>query len=219
MATTELSKNNEPHVTLAQAKDEVVDTAVRKNLGSHAISLPQPVLIIGTYDENGTPDAMNVAWGGQCGAAQIAMNLAASGHKTIDNLKLRKAFTVAFATVKTELAADYVGVVSGHRDSNKMSKSGLHSVKAEMVDAPSFVEFPVTVECTLREMTETDYGEIRVVGDVAVVKADERVLDERGRIDLERAGIICFDSAQMVYRKVGESVGRAFHDGNSLKGI
>ena len=36
---------------------------MRKNFGAKAILYPMPVLIIGTYDENGKPNAMNAAWG------------------------------------------------------------------------------------------------------------------------------------------------------------
>lgn len=208
---------NEKKVALSEPVDQVTDTVARKSLGAHAITLPQPVLVIGTYDENGTPNAMNVAWGSQCGNQQIELNLSLSGRKTIDNLKLRGAFTVAFATVDTELAADYVGIVSGQKEPDKMEKSGLHAVKASKVDAPLYVEFPVTVECTVRLTEETDYGEFRVVGDVQNVSAAESVLDENGKIDVQKAGIICFDPAGMAYRKVGEKVGQPFRDGNQLK--
>ena len=209
--------NNQPKVTLSEAKDQVTDTVARKSLGAHAITLPQPVLIIGTYDENGTPNAMNVAWGGQVGGQQIELNLALSGRKTIENLKLRGAFTVAFATVDTEVAADYVGIVSGQKVPDKMAKSGLHAVKASKVDAPMYVEFPVTVECNVRLAEETDYGEFRVVGDVVNVSAAQSVLDENGKIDVLKAGIICFDPAGMAYRTLGEKVGQPFKDGNQLK--
>ena len=209
--------NNENKVVLTEPQDQVTDSVVRKSLGAHAIALPQPVLIIGTYDENGVPNAMNVAWGGQCGRQQIELNLAISGRKTIDNLKIRKAFTVAFATVDTEVAADYVGIVSGQKEPNKMEKSGLHAVKASKVDAPMYVEFPVTVECNLRLTEETDYGEFRVVGDVVNVSAAESVLDESGKIDVQKAGISCFDPAGMAYRTLGDKVGQPFKDGNQLK--
>lgn len=209
--------NNQPKVTLSEAKDQVTDTVARKSLGAHAITLPQPVLIIGTYDENGTPNAMNVAWGGQVGGQQIELNLALSGRKTIDNLKLRGAFTVAFATVDTEVAADYVGIVSGQKVPDKMAKSGLHAVKASKVDAPMYVEFPVTVECNVRLTEETDYGEFRVVGDVVNVSAAQSVLDENGNVDVLKAGIICFDPAGMAYRTLGKKVGQPFKDGNQLK--
>lgn len=189
----------------------------RKNLGAHALTLPQPVMIVGTYDSNGVPNAMNVAWGCQCGGKQLELNLAPSGRKTIDNLKVNKAFTVAFATVDTEVVADYVGLVSGQKEPSKIEKSGLHAVKASFVEAPVFVEFPVTVECSLRLTELTDYGEFRVVGDVLNVSADESVLDENGKIDAEKAGIICFDPAGMAYRRIGGKVGQPFHDGAKLK--
>lgn len=208
---------SEPKVNLAEAQDQVTDTVTRKSLGAHAITLPQPVLIIGTYDENGVPNAMNVAWGGQVGGQQIELNLSLGGRKTIDNLKIRKAFTVAFATVDTEVAADYVGIVSGQKEPNKMEKSGLHAVKASKADAPMYVEFPVTVECNLRLMEETVYGEMRIVGDVVNVSAAESVLDENGKIDVQKAGIICFDPAGMAYRTLGDKVGQPFKDGNQLK--
>lgn len=217
MTMNSCKNDGEPKVNLVAAEDEVQDTVARKSLGAHAITLPQPVLIIGTYDEDGVPNAMNVAWGGQCGMSQIELNLSLQGHKTNDNLKARKAFTVAFATVDTEVAADYVGIVSGHKELDKMKKSGLHSVKSKNVDAPVYVEFPVTVECNVRLMEETEYGELRVVGDVVNVLADESVLDEKGRIDMDKAGFISFDPSAASYRKVGETVGKAWHDGNQLK--
>lgn len=208
---------NEQKVSLQEAQDEVKDTVVRRNLGPDAITLPQPVFVIGTYDEAGVPNAMNVAWGGQCGMKQIELNLSIKGHKTIDNLNARKAFTVAFATVDTLVAADYVGIFSGHKDLLKMKKSGLHSVKSQFVDAPVYVEFPVTVECTVRLMEDTGFGELRVVGDVANVLASEEVLDEKGKIDADKAGFICFDPAEGDYRKVGEKVGCAWHEGLKLR--
>ena len=214
---TSCGNSNGKNVALTEPQDQVTDNVARKSLGAHALTLPQPVFVIGTYDENGKPNAMNVAWGSQCGNQQIELNLSLSGRKTIDNLKLRNSFTVAFATIDTEVAADYVGLVSGQKEPDKMIKSGLHAVKAGSVDAPLFVEFPVTAECKVRLMEETDYGELRVVGDVLNVSAAESVLNENGKIDVEKAGIICFDPAGMAYRKIGEKIGQPFHDGAKLK--
>ena len=44
---------------------------MRKNFGAKAILYPMPVLIIGTYDENGKANAMNAAWGGISEETQI----------------------------------------------------------------------------------------------------------------------------------------------------
>ena len=70
---------------------------MRKNLGAKTYLYPLPVLIIGTYDEEGNPDAMNAAWGGISDYNQIVLSLA-SEHKTTKNIQSKKAFTVSFGT-------------------------------------------------------------------------------------------------------------------------
>ncbi len=81
---------------------------MRKNFGAKPYTYPQPVLIIAAYDENGTPDAMNAAWGGISDDTQISMCLSA-GHKTVKNIQARKAFTVSMADAAHVGACDYVG--------------------------------------------------------------------------------------------------------------
>ena len=87
---------------------------MRKDLGNKMQFMPLPVLMIGTYDANGKANVMNAAWGGVYDYNQIMISL--SKHKTTDNLELKKAFTVAFATKKTEKISDYFGVVSGNKE-------------------------------------------------------------------------------------------------------
>lgn len=188
---------------------------MRKDFGKKTVVTPLPVLIIGTYDENGIANAMNVAWGGQCSEHHVAINI---GHvrKTRDNIELKKAFTVSFATVDTLVAADYVGIASGLRE-NKIEKAGWHHSKGKEVDAPVFDELPLTLECVLAEEMETPEGEIRIVGEVVNMSADERILDEQGNIDLGKLRPISFDSASLSYRVVGDVVGKAFSAGKELK--
>jgi flavoredoxin len=123
-----------------------------KSFGKKAWLLPQPVLIIGTYDENGNPNAMNAAWGGQWDNHKIMISM--GKHQTSDNLNLKGEFTVAFATVETMVAADYVGIVSQKKDPDKMAKSGLNVIASENVDAPVFTDFPMTMECRIIEKAE-----------------------------------------------------------------
>ncbi|MBR1551240.1 MAG: flavin reductase family protein [Muribaculaceae bacterium] len=188
---------------------------MRKNFTKNPVVTPLPVLIIGTYDENGVPDAMNVAWGGQCSERHVAINI---GHvrKTRDNITLKRAFTVSFATKGTMVQADYFGIVSGLHE-QKVDKAGFHAFPSSHVDAPLFEEFPLTLECRLHDMQETDTGEIRIVGEVVNMSADESILDGDGRIDLGRLEPIMFDSAALAYRVVGEKVGDAFQEGKKLK--
>ena len=101
---------------------------------------PQPVLIIGTYDADGVPDAMNVGWGGLVGGGYVEINIS-QGHKTTENLRLKGAFTVSFADRAHLTEADYVGLVSGHTTPDKIARAGLTPVRSAFVDAPLFEEF------------------------------------------------------------------------------
>ena len=138
---------------------------MKKNIKKDLIMAPMPVLIIGTYDENGVPNAMNAAWGPQCDMDKIIISL--SNHKTTDNLKLKKAFTVAFATKETLVESDYFGIESG-KGINKIEKAGFHEHKSEFVDAPVIEEYPVTIECEMLKL-EDDEGDYRLIGKVVNV--------------------------------------------------
>lgn len=185
---------------------------MRKNFGSKPILYPQPVFIIGSYDENGTPDAMNAAWGGISEANEISMCLSA-GHKTVKNILKRKAFTVSMATADTVVPCDYLGLVSGNDVSNKLEKAGFHTVKSEFVDAPIIEELPMTVECML---ISYDPESCRMVGEIVNVCADEGVLTD-GNIDPMKLRPITFDGMNRAYYVLGEKVGDAFKDGAKLK--
>ncbi|MCF0153381.1 flavin reductase family protein [Megasphaera sp.] len=179
--------------------------------GNKACIAPEGVFIIGTYDENGVPNAMNAAWGAQSDYGEITLFLAK--HKTTDNIKHTKAFTVAFATKDTVEIADYFGVETGNKV-NKIEKAGCHVHKSCHVNAPIIEEFPVTLEC---ECTSYDDNTGILVGKIVAQQADESVLTD-GKIDYDKLQPIIFDIATMTYRLIGPVVGQAFHDGLKLKG-
>lgn len=181
---------------------------MKQNL-KNLVFTPEAVLVIGTYDENGVPNAMNAAWGIQSDYHEITVFLAS--HKTTDNMKLKGEFTVAFATKKTVEIADYFGVESG-RNVNKVEKAGVHVSKAPHVDAPVFEEFPLTLECKVKNLSE-DYT---LTGEVVNVIADDSILTD-GKVDFGKMEPIIFDSSMNRYRVIGDVVGDAFHDGLKLK--
>lgn len=188
---------------------------MKRNLGNNkAIITPLPVLIVATYNKDGSPNAMNAAWGGQCGGKHIALNL--GEHVTTENLRRNQAFTVSFADKKNLVASDYVGIVSAKNEPDKMKKSGLHTEKSEFVDAPVITDYPLTLECKVVSIRE-ELGEIRVVGEVVNCLADEEILDENGKVDIGKIGVLVYDSPSHSYRVVGDIVGKAFSDGNALK--
>ena len=186
---------------------------MRKNLKTKALIYPLPVLIIGTYDENGTPNAMNAAWGTVCDTAQVAISLSAH-HKTVQNLLRTKAFTVSIADAKNVIPADFVGLVSANDDPNKLAKTGWKITKSEYVNAPIIEDLPLVLECKLVSFDpETEI----CIGDVVNVSADEAVVNENGTIDVKKLNPLCYASGVRGYYTIGEKVGNAFSDGLKLK--
>lgn len=186
---------------------------MRRNFGAKPYLYPQPVLIIATYGEDGTPDAMNAAWGSISDMDQIAMYLSAS-HKTVKNILARKAFTVSMADADHVEACDYVGIVSGNDVPDKLTRAGFHTTKSELVDAPLIDELPMALECRLVSFDEE--AEL-LVGEIVNVCADERILGENGKIDPVKLRPITFDPVNNEYLVLGEKVGNAFQDGKKLK--
>lgn len=181
---------------------------MRKNFGVKPWTYPQPVFIIATYDENGTPDAMNAAWGGISEENQIAICLSAE-HKTVKNILAKGAFTVNMADAKHVAACDYVGIESANRVPDKLERCGLHTVKAEFVDAPLVEELAMAVECKLISYDEET---MIMLGEIVNVSADEKVLTD-GKIDPAKLEPIAFDPVNSKYIKLGEIAGNAFKDG------
>lgn len=185
---------------------------MRKNFGAKPMIYPMPVLIIGTFDENGVPDAMNAAWGGISEENEISICISAD-HKTTKNILLNKCFTVSIPDVKNTVAADYVGIVSGNDNADKIEKAGWTYEKSEIVNAPVFNELLFTLECKL---TSYDEETCRLVGEILNVSADESILTD-SKVDLSKFNPITYDPSNHNYVALGETVGKAFSDGKKLK--
>ena len=185
---------------------------MRKNFGPKPVTYPQPVFIIGTYNEDGTPNAMNAAWGGISEEREITICVDAE-HKTAKNVVERKAFTVSMATEDYVAACDYVGIVSGNGAPDKLERAGFHTTKSAFVDAPLIDELPLALECRL---VSYDTDSCRLVGEIVNVCADESVLNEQGNVDPTKLRPITFDPMNHTYLALGRQVGCAFSDGAAL---
>ena len=161
---------------------------MRKDFGAKPFTYPQPVLILGSYDKDGNPDAMNAAWGGISGSNEISMCISA-GHKSTKNILERKAFTVSMADLEHTAACDYVGLVSAGNTPDKFEKAGFHAVKSKFVDAPL----------------------------IELLSSAQEFIGENGNVDVSKAQPITFDPFNNTYVVLGETVAKAFSAGNSLK--
>lgn len=183
---------------------------MRKDFGKQNWFFPEPVLIIGTYDEDGTPNAMNAAWGGVWDYDKIYISL--SEHKTTKNLRLKKCFTLSFADAKHVIQADYVGIVSGNQVKDKIAKCGLKTQKSNFIDAPIFTDFPLCLECVVDSFEDGN-----LIGQIVNTSADQSVLDESGKVDISKLNLITYEPITHKYVALGEVVGNAFSDGKKLK--
>lgn len=186
-----------------------------KSFGQKPWVLPQPVLIIGTYNSDGTPNAMNAAWGGQWDSKEIMICM--GSHATTENLARCNEFTVAFATKNTMIASDFVGIVSAKNDLQKIAKTGWTAIKSENVNAPVFTDFPMTLECRiLRKIDETEDG-YNIIAEIINILVDDNYLTENGKPDVEKMQLITYEPVHHGYHVIGERVGNAFSDGKQLK--
>lgn len=186
---------------------------MKKNIGIKTALYPMPVFIIGTYDENSNPDAMNAAWGGIADDNQINICVSHT-HKTVENLLKTKAFTVHLADSKHVAECDYLGLVSANKEPEKIKKCGFHTVKSEFVNAPIIEELPFVIEC---ELISYDEKNDRLLGSIKNIAIEESCFDENGKLDVKKLSPITYDSFNHDYIELGNIVGKAFSDGKKIK--
>ena len=175
---------------------------------------PMPVLLISTFNSDGSVDVMNAAWGTMLDRDMVALNLTET-HQTVQNLKARKGFVIHLADAKHVVEADWFGVVSGSKEPKKFEKAGMTFTKSELVDAPIINELPVAIECEFIEYQSDETG-LGVIGKVVRTSVEEANMKD-GKIDIDSLEAIAFDPYTHGYYKVGGRVGEAFKDGLKLK--
>jgi flavin reductase (DIM6/NTAB) family NADH-FMN oxidoreductase RutF len=188
---------------------------MKKSVGARIVIIPTPVLVVGTYDMSGKPNAMTVAWGGVCCSEPPCIAIAIrKATYTYGNIVHRKAFTVHPATEPYVRAADYFGIASG-MDADKFAVTGLTPIKAEFVDAPCIEEFPLVLECRLLHTVEIGLH-TQFIGEIVSTKIDEEVLADNGRPDMKKLKPIAYTPEVRDYFTLGHSLGRAFKIGRTI---
>lgn len=189
---------------------------MKKSVGAKTLLFPNPVLMVGTYDQAGKPNLMSAAWGGICCSEPpcLAISLRKSRY-SYDCIVERKAFTVGIACEDRMAEADYVGITSG-RDVDKFAVAGLTPVKSELVDAPYAAEFPVVLECRLLHTIEIGIH-TQFIGEIIDVKGDMDVFSDDGLLDIMKIKPLVYDASHMGYHGVTSCIGRAYAVGKELK--
>ncbi len=187
---------------------------MKQEIKTKSAIFPMPVLLIATFNDDGTVNVMNAAWGTMLDRDVVALNLDAS-HKTVENIRKRKGLVVHLADAKHVAEADYFGIVSGNQVSDKLSQTGMSYAKSELVDAPIINELPVALECEFIEFQDDETG-IGLIAKVLRTSVEEAFLKD-GKADIDALQIIAFDPFTHGYYQVGKRIGEAFKDGLKLK--
>ncbi|MBQ9972716.1 MAG: flavin reductase [Firmicutes bacterium] len=184
---------------------------MRKNLGVKTAIYPQPALMLGTWNEDGTANVMYAAWGGITDYDEITV-ACSHDHMTTKNFLRTGAVTVSIGTVETVKECDYLGIASGNDVPDKAGKAGLHAVKAESVDAPIFEELPLAIECKVKDYS-AEHG--RLVLEIVNVSADESIMTD-DKIDMTKFHPFVFCESTTEYFALGEMIGYAWNIGADL---
>lgn len=187
---------------------------MKKNLGSIPGLFPMPVVIVSAYDREGIPNAMTAAWAQITDMDKIAL-FVDPDHRTMKNIQETKAFTVAIADVAHMAEADFIGIVSGNNMPDKLEKSGFHVTKSEFVNAPLIEELPVSMDCELADIIDTE-DVYAMVGKSVNICAEDRVIGEDGKVNPDQIHALIFDQFRNGYYAVGEMVGQAWNAGKDL---
>jgi len=185
---------------------------MKKSFGAKTLIVPAPVWCVGSYDAEGNPNVMTIAWGGICCSVPpcVTVSLRKATY-TYDSIMARRAYTLSVPSEQNVKEADYFGMASG-RDVDKFKETGLTPVRSGLVDAPYVGEFPMVLECRVIHHYEIGLH-THFVGEILDVKIDESVLGSDGRPYIENIRPFVFDPGARRYYRVGACAGNAFEVG------
>ncbi len=185
---------------------------MKQSIGAKPLAFPTPTWVVGTYDMNGKPNAMTVAWGGICCSNPpcISVSLRKATYSYAGIIE-NKAFTISIPSEDFVRETDYFGIASG-KDENKFEATCLTPVRSELVPAPYVGEFPVVLECKLLHTLEIGLHTL-FVGEIIDIKVDESVFGENKNPDIEKIKPVIYDTGNRSYYSIGCNLGKAFSIG------
>lgn len=185
---------------------------MKKSFGSKPFIIPTPVWCVGSYDTNGKPNVMTIAWGGVCCSKPPCVTISLrKATYTYGSIMERQAYTLSVPSEQYAQEADYFGMASG-REVDKFKETGLTPVKSDQVDAPYVGEFPMVLECKVIHYHEIG-SHTHFIGEILDVKIEKDLLNKDGKADTERISPFVFNPGVGGYHGIGHFVGKAFDIG------
>lgn len=188
---------------------------MKRSLGAATKAVPAPVWCVGSYDKEGKPNLVTVAWGGICCSKPPCVTVSLQKIRySYASIKERMAYTVNIPSARYIMEADYCGIASG-RDVNKFEKTGLTAVKSDLVDAPYVKEFPLILECKVIHIYDIGLHTL-FIGEIIDVKADEEVMGGDDKIDPLKVQAVTYSPGPRTYHGIGADLGDAHKMGREI---
>ncbi|VEN72679.1 Flavoredoxin [Candidatus Desulfarcum epimagneticum] len=185
---------------------------MKVSIGADTSAYPNPVWCVGSYDKEGKPNVMTVAWGGICCSKPPAVMISLrKATYTYDSIMARGAYTVSVPSKKHVTEADYFGIASG-RNTDKFKDTGLTPIRSEVVDAPYVNEFPLIVECKVIHTLEIGLH-TQFVGEIMDIKVDEEAVSPKGHPMMEKIAPFVYGHGTREYWSLDKAIGRSFDIG------
>ena len=177
----------------------------RQNWRASNMLYPVPAVLVGCRDEEGRDNLMTAAWAGTICSDPVMVSVSIRkerfSHDIIENTG---EFTISLTTTGLARAADYCGVRSG-RDVDKFREMKLTKLESAQIRAPGVAESPVVLECRVKDIVRLGSHDM-FIAEVVNVSVDERFIDEKGRLELEKADLIAYSHGE--YFALGRKIGR-----------
>lgn len=165
---------------------------------------PLPAVMVSCQREGEKPNIITVAWTGTvCTNPPMVYISVRPQRYSYDILDETGEFVINLTTKELARATDYCGVRSG-RDVDKFKETGLTAVEATKVKAPLIAEAPVNIECRITEKKELGSHHM-FLAEVLAVHVDEKYLDENGKFQLNKSGLIAYSHGE--YLDLGKEIG------------
>ncbi|MGD9210433.1 MAG: flavin reductase family protein [Desulfobacteraceae bacterium] len=185
---------------------------MKTSIGIDTTVYPNPVWCVGSYDQQGSPNVMTIAWGGICCSKPVAVTISLrKATYTYGSIMQRKAYTISVPSEKYLAEVDYFGIASG-RNTDKFKDTGLTPKRSEVVDAPYVDEFPLIIECKVIHSLEIGLH-TQFIGEVMDIKADPDVMNSKGQPLMEKIMPFVYGNGIREYWSLDKMIGRGFDIG------
>lgn len=165
---------------------------------------PVPVVMVSCVDNDGKPNIITIGWTGTINSDPPMVSISVRKERySHDLIKEKGEFVINMPARSLTFATDYCGVKSG-RDINKFEVMNLTPEKASIVSVPIIKECPVNLECVVKQVIELGSHDM-FLAEVVATNVEEELLDENGKLDLNKADLICYSHGE--YHPLGKSLG------------